>query len=207
MRSSSVGRITSGRRGQLRLAEHISVNGRAYLSGMLPIVIGFAAGWVAVRTAGGTAYFGAAQSSMNSLINGSADLFIGILRGLWIAVSAYAMIAVGGLFWAVSPVSALFMALWAFPFGCAVPLLTVLGAKGVFCAVLCVMLPMLFGLPIFLRAWANMLRGARASLHAEKQNGYAKKMLFGALWLLPYSIFQCAVMPLLFRGICSLFFK
>lgn len=188
------------------LAEHLNINGRAYVSGMLPVLVGFASGWAAVLAAGGIAYYGAARVAMDSLAKGGADVLAGILRGLWVHASAYLFIVAGGLFWPIAPLSGLFLALWAFPAGCAVPLLFSQGAKGGVCAVICVIFPLLCGLPVFLRAWATMLKGARASLHNERVPGYAKAALTGALWLIPVCVLQCVVLPLLFRGICVLFF-
>jgi len=188
------------------LAEHLNVNGRAYLSGMLPVLVGFASGWAAVLAAGGVAYYGAAKSAMDSLAEGGVDVWTALLRGLWVSGPVYAFLAAGGMFWPVAPLSALFLALWAFPAGCAVPLLFSFGAKGGICAVVCVILPLLFGLPLFLRAWARMLRGARASLHGEPVRGYASSALLVALWLIPYCLVQCVLLPLLFQGICALFF-
>ena len=198
--------ISARRRKDSALAEHLYTNGRAYISGMLPIIIGFASGWAAVLIAGGIAYYGAAQAAVDSLAHGGVGLFAGILRGIWVNASAYFFIAAGGLFWPIAPLSALFLALWAFPAGCAMPLLFALGVKGAICAVLCVIIPLLLALPIFLRAWAAMLRGARASLHNEHIEGYVKTALQGALWLIPVCLVQCVIMPLLFRGICALFF-
>ncbi len=194
------------RRKNSALAEHLNANGRAYVSGMLPVLIGFASGWAAVLAAGGVAYYGAAQAAVDSLAKGGAGLLTGVLRGLWVNASAYAFIVAGGLFWPIAPLSGLFLALWAFPAGCAVPLLFSLGVKGGICAAICVIIPLLFGLPVFLRAWAAMLRGARASLHNERLGGYGKVALTGALWLIPVCAVQCVLMPLLFWGICALFF-
>lgn len=188
------------------VTEHLNVNGRAYLSGMLPVLVGFVSGWTAVLVAAGVAYYGAAKAAMDSLAFGGADVWTALLRGLWVNGSAYVFVAAGGLFWPIAPLSALFLALWAFPAGCAVPLLFSFGLKGGICAVVCVILPLLCGLPLFLRAWAKMLKGARASLHNEHIKGYLSSALTGALWLIPLCVVQCLLMPLLFRGICALFF-
>lgn len=201
------GRSISARRKQSNLAEHFNINGRAYVSGMLPVLIGFASGWTAVLAAGGLAYYGAAQAAVESLATGNAGLLPALLRGLWVHGLAYVFVAAGGLFWPVAPLSALFLGLWAFPAGCAVPLLFSLGAKGAVCAIVCVILPVICGLPVFLRAWAVMLKGARASLHGERGEGYIRTALTGALWLVPLCLIQCAVLPLVFRGVCALFFR
>lgn len=189
------------------VADHLNINGRAYISGMLPVLVGFVSGWTAVLVAGGIAYYGAARLAMDSLARGGADVLSGLLRGLWFNGSAYLFVVAGGLFWPIAPFAGLFLALWAFPAGCAVPLLFSFGAKGGICAVLCVILPLLCALLIFLRAWARMLKGAKASLHGERVPGYAKASVLGVLWLLPVCAAQCILFPLLFRGICALFFK